>query len=373
MFFLAAPAVRDLTAAFTADHAYSPVQFWESPSSRAPLREEIFVERFGTEPFLRLEQVVLNASDTARSVAGGGPGALERDLLDHALDLQNRIAASTVEVGDGERLALRDICHQPFSDGRCLMHSPLEFWGAGGGDPRARFQNDSDPIATLSNPAARSSFGIPMPLHSVLGGVVEKPSDSPAYVVASAESIVITYFLLERRADGLPFSIPVVEIWDRIWAEAVSGRGSHRVGAESGAVVSQGSALKDWTEVSWRGDGEAKHLYYEFGKTRTLFTGEFVVLSVSYLIVFLYISLVMGRVDLVKSKFALGFGAVFTVFASLVMSVGLCSMLGVTTSLVPWEVLPFLVIAVGVENIFVLTKAVVMTSLDLPVKERVGL
>ena len=35
--------------------------------------------------------------------------------------------------------------------------------------------------------------------------------------------------------------------------------------------------------------------------------------------------------------------------------------------------LPFLIIAVGVENIFVLTNAVVMTSLDLPVKERVGL
>ncbi|KAJ3023399.1 hypothetical protein HKX48_003316 [Thoreauomyces humboldtii] len=104
-----------------------------------------------------------------------------------------------------------------------------------------------------------------------------------------------------------------------------------------------------------------------------MLTGESLVLSVMYLIVFLYISLVLGKVDLVKSKFALGFGAVVTVFSGLIMSVGLCSILGVQTSLVPWEAFPFLIIVVGVENISVLTNAVVMTSLDLPVKERVGL
>ncbi|KAJ1570078.1 hypothetical protein HK096_002720 [Nowakowskiella sp. JEL0078] len=56
------------------------------------------------------------------------------------------------------------------------------------------------------------------------------------------------------------------------------------------------------------------------------------------------------------------------------MSVGLCDTLGVKSSvLVPWEVLPFLIIAVGVENIYLLTNSVVTTSMDLLVKERVGL
>ncbi|KAJ3340741.1 hypothetical protein HDU93_006411 [Gonapodya sp. JEL0774] len=80
----------------------------------------------------------------------------------------------------------------------------------------------------------------------------------------------------------------------------------------------------------------------------------------------------LGKVDLVKSKFGLGFVAVLTVVLSLIMSVGLCGMLGVEFSIVPWEVFPFLIIAVGVENMFTITSAVVNTSMDLPVKERVG-
>ncbi len=113
----------------------------------------------------------------------------------------------------------------------------------------------------------------------------------------------------------------------------------------------------------------------------------------AYFLVFLYISLVVSKVDLVKSKFGLGITAVAMIFSSLFMSVGLWDILGVRTMLIPWyairsfhcpapffstlnffrEVLPFLVMAIGVENILVLTNAVVNTSLDLPVKERVGL
>jgi len=37
------------------------------------------------------------------------------------------------------------------------------------------------------------------------------------------------------------------------------------------------------------------------------------------------------------------------------------------------EVLPFVLMVVGVENTFQITKAVVSTSIDLPVKERIGL
>ncbi|ORY37662.1 sterol response element binding protein cleavage-activating protein [Rhizoclosmatium globosum] len=104
-----------------------------------------------------------------------------------------------------------------------------------------------------------------------------------------------------------------------------------------------------------------------------VFSVEYAIVLLSYIIVFFYISLVLGRVELVKSKFGLGMGAVIMVFSSLTMSVGLTSWMGVTSTLVPWEVLPFLIIAIGVENIFVMTNAVVTSSIDLPVRERVGI
>ena len=96
-------------------------------------------------------------------------------------------------------------------------------------------------------------------------------------------------------------------------------------------------------------------------------------LGLSYFLVFLYISLSLGRVDLVKSRFGLGFSAVVLVLSSFTMSFGVCSLLGIHLDLVPWEILPFMVMAVGVENTFALTSAVVATSVDLPVRQRVGL
>ncbi|KAI9209504.1 sterol-sensing domain of SREBP cleavage-activation-domain-containing protein [Polychytrium aggregatum] len=101
-----------------------------------------------------------------------------------------------------------------------------------------------------------------------------------------------------------------------------------------------------------------------------------VVLLLCYAIVFVYISLVMQKIDLVKSKFGIGFGAILMVVASMLMAVGLCILMGFDqlNQLVPWyEILPFLIIAIGVENILNLVKAIVQTSMDLPVKKRVGL
>lgn len=107
-------------------------------------------------------------------------------------------------------------------------------------------------------------------------------------------------------------------------------------------------------------------------RVKFAFTLNHLLIIISYLIVFLYISLSLGRVELVKSKFGLGVTAITTVFASLTMSMGILEIAGVQISLIQWEVLPFLIIAVGVENIFVITNGVTTTAIDLPVNERVG-
>eukprot|EP00124_Ichthyophonus_hoferi_P001726 Ihof_evm9s98 gene=Ihof_evmTU9s98 len=71
-------------------------------------------------------------------------------------------------------------------------------------------------------------------------------------------------------------------------------------------------------------------------------------------------------------EFGLGFVAVVTVISSLFMAIAMCTTLGMTLTLVAVEVIPFFIIAIGVENIFYITNAVVTTSLDLPVRERVA-
>ncbi|KAG0201974.1 hypothetical protein BGX33_009992 [Mortierella sp. NVP41] len=118
--------------------------------------------------------------------------------------------------------------------------------------------------------------------------------------------------------------------------------------------------------------GSRRLISEEHAQPRTNISAEYWLLGAAYFVMFLYISLSVGRVDLVKSKYGLGIAAVATVFVSLLMSIGLCSVFGVTLTLMPWEILPFMIIVVGVENINILVHAVVETSMDLPVRERVG-
>lgn len=82
---------------------------------------------------------------------------------------------------------------------------------------------------------------------------------------------------------------------------------------------------------------------------------------VSYLIMFAYIAISLGHVEqfsriLIDSKITLGVGGVVIVLASVISSVGLFGYIGIPATLIIVEVIPFLVLAVGVDNIFILVQ-----------------
>jgi hypothetical protein len=73
-----------------------------------------------------------------------------------------------------------------------------------------------------------------------------------------------------------------------------------------------------------------------------------------------------------QSKLGLGVSAVVMVFCSMSMSVGACRYLGLATTLTAVEVVPFLVMAVGLDNMTSITRSVVSTSPDMAVTFRVA-
>nr|KAF6476055.1 SREBF chaperone [Rousettus aegyptiacus] len=75
---------------------------------------------------------------------------------------------------------------------------------------------------------------------------------------------------------------------------------------------------------------------------------------------------------MVKSKWGLALAAVVTVLSSLLMSVGLCTLFGLTPTLNGGEIFPYLVVVIGLENVLVLTRSVVSTPVDLEVKLRIA-
>ena len=72
----------------------------------------------------------------------------------------------------------------------------------------------------------------------------------------------------------------------------------------------------------------------------------------------------------VKSKWGLAISAVVTVVASLLMSISICAVFGVTPSVNSGEIFPYLVVIIGLENVLVLTRSVVSTPLNLEVRYR---
>uniref|UniRef100_H3CES5 Sterol regulatory element-binding protein cleavage-activating protein n=1 Tax=Tetraodon nigroviridis TaxID=99883 RepID=H3CES5_TETNG len=102
---------------------------------------------------------------------------------------------------------------------------------------------------------------------------------------------------------------------------------------------------------------------------------ELIPLVTTYIILFAYIYFSTRKIDMVKSKWGLALAAVVTVLSSLLMSVGLCTLFGLTPTLnrrVCREIFPYLVVVIGLENVLVLTKSVVSTPVDLEVKLRIA-
>lgn len=89
-------------------------------------------------------------------------------------------------------------------------------------------------------------------------------------------------------------------------------------------------------------------------------------IAISYLVMLLYVSVALSWRSkkysswwhlFVHSRFSLAVGGVLVVAASVLGALGLCSWMGVKSTLIIMEVIPFLILAVGVDNIFILIHA----------------
>lgn len=90
-------------------------------------------------------------------------------------------------------------------------------------------------------------------------------------------------------------------------------------------------------------------------------------MSASYLIMFIYIVLALGKCRINKecdcfvmfmySKIIIGVVGIVSVVLSVSASIGLFAVLGYPASLIILEVEPFLVLAIGVDNIFIFVQS----------------
>lgn len=74
---------------------------------------------------------------------------------------------------------------------------------------------------------------------------------------------------------------------------------------------------------------------------------------------FIYIALAIGSFpSKIHSGFLIGLSGIFIVAASIICSIGIMTLSGVGLTIISAEVIPFLILAIGVDNMFIISNAV---------------
>lgn len=98
------------------------------------------------------------------------------------------------------------------------------------------------------------------------------------------------------------------------------------------------------------------------------------IVIISYILMFIYVSLAIGKFpSSVNSGFLLGLFGLLLVIISIICSIGVISYFGVGLTLISLEVIPFLILAIGVDNMFILVNSLYAVPKSFDLHTRVGL
>ncbi|KAK7006764.1 sterol regulatory element binding protein cleavage-activating protein [Favolaschia claudopus] len=262
-------------------------------------------------------------------------------ILVQSSSVNHQILQSTLEF---ERRI--DELHSPClkqADGTCFVLSPLAFWHHN----KAELLADPTILDTLLGSNA-SIAGIPITPRMVLAG---RGSDGPqvsSFDFDYAEFLALTYFFPNSDC------YDNAEHFDWLKAVDAASRGAQRMGGQMqeptfiALEYDQGPALrKEWNAIS-------------------------LLLYLAYTGFGIYVTWSMRRMDAVHSRIGITFTALVEITVSTITSVSVCALVGFKVTMVPWELLPIVIVFVGAENMFNLVDAVTRTSVTLSVKQRIA-
>ncbi|KAL4940851.1 hypothetical protein BDV06DRAFT_195849 [Aspergillus oleicola] len=308
-----------------------PVRLWVSPTSAAAKEKAFFDENFG--PFYRAEQAFL-VND---NFTGGDGRVLDYNTLSWWFDVESRVRRM-ISMDRGS--TLDDICFKPTGDA-CVIQSVTGYFGGSVSnlDPDTWEDRLKQCTDSPGDPGCLPDFSQPLRPEMILGGYESTGN------VLDSQALIVTW-VVNNHAQGSDEEARAIDWEDsfkrifQVVQEEASQRGL-RVSFSTEASVEQ--------ELNKSSNTDAK------------------IVVVSYIIMFVYASLALGSVTmtwtslirnpsnaLVQSKFTLGVVGIVIVLMSVSASVGLFSALGVKVTLIIAEVIPFLVLAVGVDNIFLI-------------------
>jgi len=256
---------------------------------------------------------------------------------------------------------------QGFRAAACLTLSPNDYWSS---DMKALLA-DSTPTQTILKSARNTTDRtLPLRISTTLAGRWHLFRKLPR-----AEHLAMTFFLEdEDSGDDCAHTSETERAVVRnarlagLQTERMSG--SHRAWMRMLANVTAGQVTIIPSEHE-----EAKELILQFmpENPRAGVPASKLLLFAGYFSLAAYLAQGLLKMRNVHSRFGMMFTCITELAISLITSVSICALLGVRLTLLPWEILPFVIAVIGSENMFNLTAAIVDTPVDLPVASRVAI
>uniref|UniRef100_A0A3Q0SUD3 NPC1 like intracellular cholesterol transporter 1 n=1 Tax=Amphilophus citrinellus TaxID=61819 RepID=A0A3Q0SUD3_AMPCI len=330
-----------------------PVELWSAPNSRARQEKDFHDTYF--DPFYRTNQLILTAPGRKGQIYDSllfGPqnfsGIMSKDLIIELLELQNRIQVDKV----------KDVCFAPLNPNNpsltdCAVNSLPQYFQNNHKNKEiqsAYFHGlrlpwhkthslflffhffSSSPLSfkdiTDLGMSCMADYGAPVFPFLAVGGY-----EDDAFI--SAEALILTYSLNNYARSDPRFKVAMQ--WEKEFLKIVQDYQKDPSTNFTFAYMAERS-LED-----------------EINRT----TAEDIpIFMISYAVIFIYIAVALGEYSswkriLVDSKFLVGLGGILVVACSVLASMGFYSWIGIPSSLVILQVVPFLVLAVGADNIFI--------------------
>ncbi|XP_011504698.1 PREDICTED: Niemann-Pick C1 protein-like [Ceratosolen solmsi marchali] len=326
----------------------NPIEIWSAPNSRARLEKDFFDKHF--QPFYRTEQIFIKSVNLEKFYYNISNEELEfgpifqKNFLLHVLDLQEKV----MKLGQDEDEGLEKICYAPvkndFSGPMTLSYCTIQsIWGYFKNNIEECNSNYLQKIyECLENPFNINCLapykGPIIPAISLGGFLKDGKSDYNANDYIKSTGLVIT-FLVKFPHDTETLNLALK--WEQRFIDFMKNWDKYD--------------RPDFIDVAYSTE---RSIEDELERTSK---AEAVTMILSYLLMFIYISMALGEYKLsyhcfITSRIALSIGGILIVLLSVSCAVGVFGYIGVPTSLLTVEVIPFLVLAVGVDNIFILVR-----------------
>eukprot|EP00004_Rigifila_ramosa_P000127 TRINITY_DN1013_c0_g1_i1.p1 TRINITY_DN1013_c0_g1~~TRINITY_DN1013_c0_g1_i1.p1 ORF type:complete len:1204 (-),score=311.60 TRINITY_DN1013_c0_g1_i1:46-3216(-) len=314
-----------------------PVNMWVAPGSTAKQRRDDFDTIF--DPFYRIEQAIISTPD--------GSEIVTRSNFEKILGMQERVAGLVAEF-EGRNFTLDDICNKPVRGLGCLLTTPLA-WFQNSRERFDEFETDEEVREHVAKCAieqastqCRSELDFTQDPKVCLGGYDDELRN---YVNSTA--IVVT-FLVDNLADDLERN----KAWETVFlAEMERGLDGLRVSYSSERSIED--------EINENNNGDLG------------------IIAVSYIVMFLYVGFALGHPPSVRelhkhTRFLLAFEGVMILVTSMSIAAGVWGYMGVKPTLIHFQVIPFLILSIGLDNCFIMVDVLDATDPSFSAEHRVG-